>query len=100
MVSGHWQENLEFLSIKVADGPLTSRLQHVAVGDTVLVGRKPVGTLLPETPAGRAQTCIWSRTGTESRTLHEPDPRSGQRMRNSDRVVPGPWLPPRGRTGL
>ena len=37
---------LEFLSIKVPDGPLTSHLQHVRVGDKVLVGRKPTGTLL------------------------------------------------------
>jgi len=48
MVSGHWDETLEFLSIKVQDGPLTSRLQHIEVGDTVLIGRKPVGTLLTE----------------------------------------------------
>ena len=48
MVSAHWQEDLEFLSIKVQDGPLTSRLQHIKVGDTVLIGRKPVGTLLSE----------------------------------------------------
>lgn len=49
MVSPVWEEHLEFLSIKVPDGPLTSRLQHLKVGDTVLIGRKPVGTLLPET---------------------------------------------------
>jgi ferredoxin--NADP+ reductase len=48
MVSGFWEEHLEFLSIKVQDGPLTSRLQHIRVGDTVLIGRKPVGTLLTE----------------------------------------------------
>lgn len=46
MVSPHYEETLEFLSIKVQDGPLTSRLQHVRVGDTVLVGRKASGTLL------------------------------------------------------
>ncbi len=46
MASANYEEQLEFLSIKVADGPLTSRLQHVRVGDTVLVGRKPTGTLL------------------------------------------------------
>jgi ferredoxin/flavodoxin---NADP+ reductase len=46
MVSPHYEENLEFLSIKVPDGPLTSRLQHVKVGDTVLIGRKASGTLL------------------------------------------------------
>lgn len=46
MVNAHWEEQLEFLSIKVPDGPLTSRLQHIEVGDNVLIGRKPVGTLL------------------------------------------------------
>jgi ferredoxin--NADP+ reductase len=48
MVSAHWEETLQFLSIKVPDGPLTSRLQHIVEGDTVLIGRKPVGTLLAE----------------------------------------------------
>ena len=48
MVSPPWDEELEFLSIKVANGPLTSRLQHIRVGDTVLIGRKPTGTLLVE----------------------------------------------------
>ncbi len=48
MVNGHWEDQLEFLSIKVPDGPLTSRLQHIRVDDTVLIGRKPVGTLLTE----------------------------------------------------
>ena len=48
MVSAPWEEELEFLSIKVPNGPLTSRLQHVKPGDTVLIGRKPTGTLLTE----------------------------------------------------
>jgi ferredoxin--NADP+ reductase len=46
MASAHYEDHLEFLSIKVADGPLTSRLQHLQPGDKVLVGRKPTGTLL------------------------------------------------------
>lgn len=46
MGSAPWDEGLEFLSIKVPDGPLTSRLAHVREGDEVLVGRKPVGTLV------------------------------------------------------
>ncbi len=46
MASANWAEHLEFLSIKVPDGPLTSRLQHIRVGDRVIVGRKPVGTLV------------------------------------------------------
>ena len=44
--STNYDEHLEFLSIKVPNGPLTSRLQHIKVGDQVLVGRKPTGTLL------------------------------------------------------
>jgi ferredoxin--NADP+ reductase len=64
MVSGHWEEHLEFLSIKVPDGPLTSRLQHMRVGDTVLIGRKPVGTLLPETLlSGRNLYMVATGTG-------------------------------------
>jgi ferredoxin--NADP+ reductase len=46
IVSANYEEHLEFLSIKVQDGPLTSRLQHIQPGDTVIVGRKPTGTLL------------------------------------------------------
>jgi ferredoxin--NADP+ reductase len=46
IVSPNHEEHLEFLSIKVPDGPLTSKLQHLKVGDTVIVGRKPTGTLV------------------------------------------------------
>ncbi len=46
IVSPNYEEHLEFLSIKVPDGPLTSRLQHIQVGDSVVVGKKPTGTLL------------------------------------------------------
>jgi len=46
VASANYEENLEFLSIKVPDGPLTSRLQHLKPGDTVLVSRKPAGTLV------------------------------------------------------
>ena len=46
IVSANYEEHLEFLSIKVQDGPLTSRLQHIKVGDKIIVGRKPTGTLL------------------------------------------------------
>lgn len=48
MASSAYDEQLEFLSIAVSDGPLTSRLQHVKPGDTVLVGRKPTGTLIKD----------------------------------------------------
>ena len=46
IVSANYEEHLEFLSIKVPDGPLTSKLQHMKVGDTIIVGKKPTGTLL------------------------------------------------------
>lgn len=46
IVSPNYDEHLEFLSIKVQDGPLTSRLQHIQPGDKVIVGHKPTGTLL------------------------------------------------------
>ena len=46
VASANHAEHLEFLSIKVPDGPLTSRLQHLKVGDEVIVSRKPVGSLV------------------------------------------------------
>lgn len=46
IASPAWADELEFYSIKVADGPLTSRLQKISVGDELLVGRKPTGTLV------------------------------------------------------
>ena len=46
IASPSWDEKLDFYSIKVEDGPLTSKLQHIKVGDHVLLGRKPVGTLV------------------------------------------------------
>ena len=46
VASPNYDEHLEFLSIKVQNGPLTSRLQHIKVGDELLVSRKPTGTLI------------------------------------------------------
>lgn len=46
IASPSYAEHLEFFSIKVPDGALTSRLQHLRVGDPVLVGCKPTGTLV------------------------------------------------------
>lgn len=46
VASPNYEENLEFFSIKVPNGPLTSRLQHLKVGDELLVSRKPTGTLV------------------------------------------------------
>jgi ferredoxin--NADP+ reductase len=46
VASANHEEHLEFFSIKVPDGPLTSRLQHLQPGDQIIVGRKPVGSLV------------------------------------------------------
>ncbi len=48
MASSNHEETLEFFSIKVADGPLTSRLQHLKEGESVLIGKKPTGTLVTD----------------------------------------------------
>lgn len=46
IASANYEPNLEFFSIKVSHGPLTSRLQHLKEGDPIIVGRKPTGTLV------------------------------------------------------
>ncbi|MYN06820.1 ferredoxin--NADP reductase [Pseudoduganella aquatica] len=48
IASANYEDHLEFFSIKVPGGPLTSRLQHLQVGDSVIVGRKPTGTLVSD----------------------------------------------------
>ena len=55
ITSAHYDDHLEFFSIKVPDGPLTSRLQHIKPGDEVVIGTKPTGTLLAGNlkPGGR-----------------------------------------------
>lgn len=46
IASPSWEEHLEFYSIKVPDGPLTSKLQHIKPGDEIILRPKPVGTLV------------------------------------------------------
>lgn len=46
IVSPSWEEHLEFFSVKVPEGPLTSRLQHLKVGDYLFLSKKPTGTLV------------------------------------------------------
>lgn len=46
VASANYEDHLEFLSIKMPNGPLTSRLQHIKVGDSIIIGRKPTGTLV------------------------------------------------------
>src|SRR5450631_3316814 len=64
MASSEYETTLEFLSIKVQYGPLTSRLQHIQPGDTLLVGRKASGTLLLQNLLpGRTLYLLSSGTG-------------------------------------
>ena len=64
VVSANYEDGLEFFSIKVPDGPLTSHLQHLTVGDEILVGRKPTGTLVIDNLlAGRNLYLLGTGTG-------------------------------------
>jgi len=76
MASAHYDDQLEFFSIKVPNGPLTSRLQHLAIGDHVFVGRKPVGTLVQDslTP-GRNLYLLGTGTGLApfASIIRDPD---------------------------
>ncbi len=61
--SQHYAEELEFLSIKVPDGPLTSRLQSIEAGDELYLGKKPVGTLVTDALLGGKRLFMFA-TGT------------------------------------
>lgn len=63
VASPAWDDELEFYSIKVPDGPLTSRLQHIQPGDEVLLGKKPTGTLVLDALVGGKRLYMFS-TGT------------------------------------
>ena len=64
VASANHAEHLEFFSIKVPNGPLTSRLQHLQVDDEVIVGRKPVGSLvLDDLRPGRHLYLLATGTG-------------------------------------
>ncbi len=82
VVSANYEEQLEFLSIKVANGPLTSRLQHIKVGEEVLVGRKAVGTLLLDNlRPGRNLYMIGTGTGLAPFMALIKDPTTYERFR-------------------
>ena len=64
VASANYEENLEFFSIKVQDGPLTSRLQHLKEGDEIIVSRKATGTLVIDNlKSGRNLYLIGTGTG-------------------------------------
>ncbi|HEY8565434.1 MAG TPA: ferredoxin--NADP reductase [Beijerinckiaceae bacterium] len=85
MVSANHEEELEFFSIKVPDGPLTSRLQHLKVGDPIIVGRKATGTLIHDNLLpGRRLYLIGTGTGLAPFMSIIKDPETYERY---ERVV-------------
>ena len=85
IASANWEDQLEFFSIKVPDGPLTSRLQHIRPGDEVLVSRKPVGTLLiSDLHPGRNLYLLGTGTGLAPFLAIIKDPETYERF---ERVI-------------
>jgi ferredoxin--NADP+ reductase len=81
IASANWEEQLEFFSIKVANGPLTSRLQHIKPGDTILVSRKPTGTLLlSDLKPGRTLYLLATGTGLAPFLALVKDPEAYERF--------------------
>jgi ferredoxin--NADP+ reductase len=76
IASANYEEHLEFFSIKVQDGPLTSRLQHLKAGDQLLVSKKPTGTLmLQDLKPGRRLFLFATGTGLAPfmSIIHDPE---------------------------
>jgi ferredoxin--NADP+ reductase len=85
MANASHEETLEFFSIKVPDGPLTSRLQHVKVGDPILVGTRPTGTLvIGNLRPGKTLWLLATGTGLAPFLSVIKDPETYERF---DRVV-------------
>jgi len=85
VASPNYAETLEFFSIKVENGPLTSRLQHLEVGDSVLVSRKPTGTLvLDDLLPGRHLYMFSTGTGLAPFMSLVQDPEAYERF---DKIV-------------
>ena len=85
LASANYDEHLEFYSIKIPDGALTSRLQHIERGDPVLVSRKPTGTLiLDNLQPGRRLYLLATGTGLAPFMSIIRDPETYQRF---DQVV-------------
>jgi ferredoxin--NADP+ reductase len=85
IASANHEDHLEFLSIKVPNGPLTSRLQHLREGDQILISRKPTGTLLlDDLRPGRRLYLLSTGTGAAPFLSLIRDPEVYERF---DRVV-------------
>ena len=71
VASANWEEHLEFYSIKVQNGPLTSRLQHLQPGDKVVISGKPTGTLVQDNLLPNAKHLFLLSTGTTMRIVRK-----------------------------
>jgi ferredoxin--NADP+ reductase len=81
IASPSWSDELEFFSIRVADGPLTSRLVDIRPGDEVLLGKKPTGTLvLDALKPGRRLFLIGTGTGLAPWLSVARDPETYERF--------------------
>ncbi|MGV3624529.1 MAG: ferredoxin--NADP reductase [Archangium sp.] len=81
MASANYEDALEFYSIKLPDGPLTSRLQKVNVGDALLVGTKAVGTLtVANLKPGRHLWMLATGTGLAPFLAMVKDPETWERF--------------------
>ncbi|WP_065755955.1 ferredoxin--NADP reductase [Bradyrhizobium paxllaeri] len=83
LASAYYEERLEFFSIKVPGGPLTSRLQHLKEGDEIIVGREATGTLvLDNLEEGRNLYLIGTGTGVAPFLSVIKDPETYLRFKN------------------
>ncbi len=85
LASAHYEDTLSFFSIKVSNGPLTSRLQHLKEGDPIVVGRKATGTLvLDSLMPGRNLYLLGTGTGLAPFASLAKDPEAYERY---ERVI-------------
>ena len=85
VASANYEDRLEFFSIKVPDGPLTSRLQHLKIGDPIIVSRKATGTLVIDNlESGRNLYLVGTGTGLAPFLSVIKDPETYERF---ERVV-------------
>ncbi|MDO9025023.1 ferredoxin--NADP reductase [Zwartia sp.] len=85
IASPNHAEHLEFFSIKVENGPLTSRLQHIRVGEKLLIGQKSVGTLvLDDLKPGKRLFLLSTGTGLAPFISIIQDPETYERF---ERVI-------------
>ncbi len=93
VASANYEDQLEFFSIKVQDGPLTSRLQHLKEGDSIIVSRKATGTLVIDNlHDGRNLYLVGTGTGLRAvseRDQRPRDLRAFRKGRSFARLPPG-----------